>query len=190
MFKLSITGADNLVDVNQLKNLVNKYPNLELAILYLPEKEDVNRNPGIDWRNKFFNTIPKINTAIHLCGKIAFHTILSDDFEKSLLFKELKKTQRIQLNINARKDIFSIEDIHEIYKKLLSHDFEIILQYHERSKFWILPFLKEYNSKNIHILLDASLGKGIAPEKFTIPEELIPFNLPIGFAGGLNRNLK
>lgn len=186
MFKLSITGADNLVDVNQLKNLVNQYPDLELAILYFPEKENINRNPGFIWRLNFFDNIPKNNTAIHLCGEKVFNIILSNEFETTLLFKELQKTQRIQININARKDIFNNEDIHKIYKKLLSHGFEIILQYHERSKFWILPFLNDNASNKIHILLDSSLGKGIAPEKFTIPEELIQFNLPIGFAGGLN----
>ena len=51
MFKLSITGADNLVDINQLKSLVYQYTNLELAILYFPEKENINRNPGFIWRS-------------------------------------------------------------------------------------------------------------------------------------------
>ena len=186
MFKLSITGADNLVLPKTLKSMVEKYPHLELAILYFPEKENHNRNPGLLWRNEFFSMIPKENTAIHLCGKEVFDIILNENFELSTLFIELKKTQRIQININARKDIFSITDIQRIYTILLSYGFTLILQYHERSKEWILPYINETPIENVHILLDSSLGKGVAPEKFILPEELQKLSYPIGFAGGLN----
>lgn len=186
MFKLSITGADNLVPVDSLNSLVKAFPSLELAILYLPERENHPRNPGVEWRNKFFSNIPKENTAIHLCGQEAFNVILSPEFEHSSLFQELKKTSRIQLNINARKDIFSHAQVHAIYTILLKHDFTLILQYHERSKEWILPYISPKKIKNVHLLLDASLGKGVTPEKFEIPDELKKLDYPIGFAGGLN----
>lgn len=186
MFKLSITGADNLVPTQKLKEMVDQFPQLELAILYFPEKENQERNPGIEWRNDFFSIIPKENTAIHLCGQEVFETILSNTFESSQLFSELKKTARIQININARKNIFSIEDIQKIYTILLKNDFELILQYHERSKEWILPYIQGKHLNNVNILLDASLGKGIAPEKFLLPIELQSLGYPIGFAGGLN----
>lgn len=186
MFKLSITGADNLVSVADLKQMVQTYPSLELAVLYFPEKENQPRNPGLEWRNHFFDQIPKENTAIHLCGKDVFDTILSEDFETSSLFEELKKTERIQININARKNIFSHADIQHIYTKLLNHDFRLILQYHERSKEWILPYITQKNLENVHILLDSSLGKGVTPDTFEVPIELKNLNYPIGFAGGLN----
>lgn len=186
MFKLSITGADNLVPVADLKQMVQAYPSLELAVLYFPEKENQARNPGVEWRNEFFETIPKENTAIHLCGKDVFDTILSADFATSSVFQELKKTERIQININARKDIFSHEDIQQIYTILLQHGFTLILQYHERSKDWILPYITPKHLDNVHILLDASLGKGVTPDTFEVPEELKALNYPIGFAGGLN----
>lgn len=186
MFKLSITGADNLVSIDALQLMTQQFPQLELAILYFPEKENQFRNPGLDWRNEFFSKIPKENTAIHLCGQQVFETILSDEFKQSQLLSELKKTQRVQININARKDIFSHTDIQNIYSTLLQYDLNLILQYHERSKDWILPFIANKELQNIHILLDASLGKGVAPEKFEIPKELQSLNYPIGFAGGLN----
>lgn len=191
MFKLSITGPDNLVQQESLKLLTDKYSNLEWAILYFPEKENQNRNPGVEWRNKFFSIIPQKNTAIHLCGKEVFDIILSKEFEKSQLFSELKKANRIQININARKDIFTHKDVQSIYSILLSYGFTLILQYHERSKDWILPYLQQHSLENIHILLDSSLGKGIAPKTFAFPEELQNINCPIGFAGGLNpENIK
>lgn len=186
MFKISITGADDLVNIDSLNSFVTAYPQLELAILYFPEKESHPRNPGKQWRNKFFSVIPKKNTAIHLCGQEVFETILSNDFEHSEVFKELKKTERIQININARKDIFSHEDIQKIYTVLLSHNFTLILQYHNRSKDWILPYISEKKLDNVHILLDASLGKGVTPDIFEVPEQLRHLDYPIGFAGGLN----
>lgn len=186
MFKLSITGADNLVPIAELKQMIQNYPSLELAVLFFPEKENQARNPGVEWRNEFFATIPKENTAIHLCGKDVFDTILSANFENSSVFQELKKTQRIQININARKDIFSHDDIQQIYTTLLKYGFTLILQYHERSKDWILPYITPKYLENVHILLDASLGKGITPNTFEVPFELKNLNYPIGFAGGLN----
>ena len=187
MFQLSITGADNSVSVQKLQQLTKQFSNVEFAILYFPEKDNQPRNPGISWRNEFFSSISKKNTALHLCGKTVFEQILETSFYQSPLFKELQKAQRIQLNINARFDLFEHETIHKIYQKLLEHNFSIILQYNQRSKNWILPFLKNQNKdSSIHILLDSSLGKGVFTGIFEIPQELLEYSYPIGFAGGLN----
>ena len=179
MFKFSVTGADNNVDISELKKLVSQYPLLELAILYFPEKENVQRNPGLNWRNDFFNQISKENTAIHLCGQSVFDTILENDFENTIVFNELKKTSRIQININARKNIFTTEQIHNIYTILLKNEFNLILQYHERSKDWIIPFLIKNSQylNQIDILLDSSLGKGVTPVGMFHNEDKKTFNI-------------
>ena len=39
MFKFSVTGADNNVDISQLKTLVSQYPLLELAIYTFQRKK-------------------------------------------------------------------------------------------------------------------------------------------------------
>jgi phosphoribosylanthranilate isomerase len=179
--------TDNHVRIQSLHDLIQKFPLLELGILYFPEKENDPRNPGSAWRKEFFSTIPKKNTAIHLCGKNVFETILSASFSQSPLFLELQKAQRIQLNINARYDLFEHQSIHQIYSTLLEYGFTIILQYHQRSQSWILPFLeKNKEHPNIHLLLDSSLGRGVVVEKFEIPQELLSFDYPIAFAGGIN----
>jgi hypothetical protein len=186
MTHLSITGADNNVPISSLVDLISSNPQLELGVLYFLEKQNVERNPGFEWRTQFFQSIPKENTALHLCGKEVFDIILDKHFTDSDVYQELIKAQRIQLNINARKDIFTASQIHDIYNVLLEQNFTIILQYHERSKNWILPFIENQSSSNIHILLDSSLGKGISPESFFIPSELINTDFPLGFAGNLN----
>lgn len=186
MSKLSITGADDKVSIEALKKLAKRYPFLEHALLYFPEKEGAPRNPSKSWRQKFLKTIPKNQTAIHLCGEEAFNCIVDSHFKNSEFFNELKQYGRIQLNINARKDIFSHQFIHDVYNILLENNFKIILQYHERSKDWILPFLENYQGNNVDILLDASLGRGVTPSEFTIPEELKKYSYLIGIAGGIN----
>ncbi len=185
--KLSITGADNLVDVNDLKRLASKpYTfELELAILLMQEKQGVLRYPTFEWRQSLYQKIAKENMAIHLCGKDVFDEILQDDFEQSILLKELKSVNRIQININARNDIFSQEQIHSIYQKLLDHDLTIILQYHTRSHEYINDFLDSHSSNKIHILLDESLGKGMTPDHFMIPDCFYNYTSHIGFAGGI-----
>lgn len=186
MINLSITGADNNTNINELAALSQKYPQLELAVLYFPEKENIQRNPGVAWRQEFFKTIKKENTALHLCGKGVFDAILSKSFTSSKELKEFAQTSRIQININARHDIFTHNEIHTVYEKLLGEGFELILQYHERSRHWILPFIEKHTPQKVNILLDASLGKGITPKEFTAPKEVLELSYPIGFAGGLN----
>ncbi len=184
--KLSITGADNLVNIQDLKRIVNKYPHLELAILLLKEKEGTLRNPSAQWRRDFTAHINKKNSAIHLCGKQVFDEILSKNFENTDLFQELKAVGKIQININAKQDIFTVEQIHEIYHRLIGNDLKIILQYHSRSEDYIVDFLEKNYSSKVDILLDSSLGKGIVTTSFVVPERLQKFNLNIGFAGGIS----
>lgn len=188
MIRLSITGADNNTKINELTQLSEKHYGLELALLYFPEKENQNRNPGQTFRDEFFNQIKKENTALHLCGKKVFEEILSPYFTSTNVFKELQKASRLQLNINARFDLFSKLEIHTIYEKLLNEGFELILQYHTRSEHWILDFIEKRNNEKINILLDSSLGKGVYCENFVIPPPLMGYNYPLGFAGGLNEN--
>lgn len=185
--KLSITGADDLVSIPMLCALAFQYPQTEFGLLYLPEKEGAPRNPLKQWRMDFLKNMPKENTAIHLCGKIAFDEILSNDFVLSDYYFELKRYSRIQLNINSRADLFTTEQIHAVYDKLLQNNFNIILQYNPKSAQWIEPYLSGQNySKQVSILLDASLGKGVAVDNFDVPRHLAEQGYFIGFAGGIN----
>lgn len=187
MPKLSITGADDPVSIPMLCALAYQYPQTEFALLYLPEKEGAPRNPTKPWRMNFLKNMPKPNTAIHLCGKQAFDDVLASEFVMSDYFYELKRYSRIQLNINSRADIFNHEQIHAVYDKLVQNNFNIILQYNPKSSLWIEEYLsKAPNPEQISILLDASLGKGVAVDEFDVPQHLVDLGYFIGFAGGIN----
>ncbi len=186
---ISITGADDNTSITQLVELNKKFPYAEWGILYFPEKEGAKRNPTQTWRKEFLAQIPKDKTAIHLCGEDVFNQILASDFDSSELKIELSKFGRIQLNINARKlkNLFTDEQIATIYEKLLANDLHIIAQYNHISENAIKKFITnnkvDYNY--FDILLDSSLGKGVSPETWSVPEGL-GNEVTLGFAGGLN----
>lgn len=186
---ISITGADDNTSITDLVKISKSFPYAEWGILYYPEREGAKRNPTKDWRNQFITSIPKEKTAIHLCGEDVFKQILADDFDSSQLKSELAHFGRIQLNINSRKlkKFFTDEEIAQIYKKLLACKFHIIAQYNYISEKAITNFINTntVDYSRFDILLDSSLGKGISPDTWTVPNGLSK-NATLGFAGGLN----
>jgi hypothetical protein len=186
---ISITGADDNTSISELVEISKALPYAEWGILYYPEREGAKRNPTKDWRNQFLSSIPKEKTAIHLCGEDVFNEILADNFDTSELKLELSRFGRLQLNINARKlkNLFTDEQIAQIYKKLLACKFHIIAQYNHISEKAITDFINtntvDYNY--FDILLDSSLGKGVSPDTWSVPNGLSK-DATLGFAGGLN----
>jgi phosphoribosylanthranilate isomerase len=186
---ISITGADNNTSVGELVDISQDFPYVEWGLLYFPEKEGAKRNPTKDWRHQFLENIPKEKTAIHLCGDEVFRQILSQEFDSSELKNELARFGRIQLNINARKlkNLFTDDEINQIYEKLLACNFHIIAQYNHISENAINRFINTHNVdyKYFDILLDSSLGKGVSPDTWSVPKGLSK-EANLGFAGGLN----
>jgi hypothetical protein len=186
---ISITGADDNTSIEELAKISKEFSYAEWGILYYPERGGAKRNPTKDWRNQFLSAIPKEKTAIHLCGEDVFNEILADSFDNSELKSELNNYGRLQLNINARKlkNLFTDEEIAKIYKKLLASNFHIIAQYNHISEKAINDFIKNnvVDYDYFDILLDSSLGKGVSPEQWTVPEGLSP-EATLGLAGGLN----
>lgn len=191
MTKLSITGSDNKTDISFIQQLVKTNQEIELGLLYFLEKQGTVRNPDYACRAEIMKKIPKDRLSMHLCGDEIFRIILDDNYKDNIYYKELEGVNRIQLNINARRTNFSHNEIVKIYSRLLDNGYNIIIQYHEKSKEWILPFLNEkaslYRPEQLNILLDSSLGRGIVADIFEIPKELQNYiHLNFGFAGGLN----
>lgn len=193
MINLSITGADNKVSVKELSAIAKENSNVEFGVLYLLERQGVNRNPDYAWRQDYFNAMPKEQTSLHLCAAQAFQDLLRDDFQFFKndygfnVFNELKQANRIQLNINSRHQIFSVEEIHKIYTRLLENGLRIIVQYNDNSKKWIDPYVLNSSFKDqIDILLDSSLGRGVVSETFELPEVFKGMSFKYGLAGGVN----
>ncbi len=133
---ISLTGADDPVDISALKKLSDNYPLVEWALLYMPEREGKVRTPSTAWRTQALAELPRC--AMHLCMKTAFEQVLAQD--KTLL-AELKQCSRVQLNINAGRILFSDNEVFIISTLLLQHGITQILQYNAQSAAGIQLFL-------------------------------------------------
>lgn len=180
---VSLTGADDCVAPEALAALSAQYPFAEWAILYFPEKDGTPRNPSAPWREKFL-ALDLPYTAAHLCGTRVFHALLDPELAQSVI-SDLSRYRRIQLNINARRQDFTDEEVLAIYRTLHQAGLRLILQHHAGSERVIEQFLydlDEEGMKRVDILFDASKGTGQRPDAWPAPHR---FNLFCGYAGGL-----
>lgn len=170
---VSLTGADNKVNIADLEHLSEQYPFFECAILMFPEREGKSRNPTIDWRESFYNSKVK-NRAIHLCGSI-INKLANKDED---LIAELMNVQRVQINLkpqwSSNELLLQLVSVVESLPQI-----EFITQYNENNK----EYFSYWDSvKNHSYLYDSSLGKGLAPEDW-LPPVLYKRT---GYAGGLS----
>lgn len=169
---VSLTGADNDVDIRYLEQFSESYPFYECAILMFPEREGLARNPTVDWRHTFYQSKVK-NRALHLCGS-AINKLAHRDSD---LLKELENFQRVQINLKTQWATDElVGQLVEVVESLPHIQF--ITQHNPLNA----PYFKFWDSvKNHGYLYDASLGKGLAPDLWLPPIQ----GKPTGYAGGL-----
>lgn len=180
--RVSLTGPDDNTDIEALAALAHKYPFVEWALLYFPEREGVARNPSQSWRKRFFDRRMPGASAVHLCGQVAFLELLGDSLPTELL-----QANRLQLNINARVESFTPLEVQSIYRAALQTGKDIILQLHPGSEKAIRCFLSDLTTEELartHILVDASRGRGEQPDAWQHPTDLSPAMW--GYAGGIS----
>lgn len=180
---ISFTGADDATNVDQLVALdqQSKLP-IEWALLILQEKEGQARNPTAETRTKIRKAVK--HCAAHLCGELAFKQLAREDqlYGRTPLIDELKTYDRVQVNINARKQTFSPASVYKIYEILHLRGIKTIFQYYDEAAEGIDLFMEQHPNKLHHVLFDASKGKGVTPSDWPIP-----FYIDYcGYAGGIN----
>lgn len=198
-----------------LKAATQKATLVEIGLLVFPEKMGKPRNPSYATRHAIRNSMTTaahlcgrvIFNAILQADKN--RSALSVHFEP--LLKELAEYNRVQVNINARDNVrqFTEDEVHRVWIWLLTNTKgRVILQYHERSAPVIRSFIDKMNKdefrkelgaigiffnpfdrwkERIQILVDGSQGRGIVPNRWTIPVEDVEWmkEFAIGQAGGL-----
>jgi len=171
--KISFTGVDDTTEVADLVALSNEsiFP-IEYGILINLGKEGP-RYPSATQRQKVLSE--NLFTAAHLCGASTFEYILYSGLDNSF-GQELFQYDRIQVNINARKDDFTSEQVVKVFETLQDFGLKTIFQYYEKSK----RLLDLVGSTDV--LFDSSRGLGILAENWSDP---LP-GYSCGYAGGLN----
>ena len=212
-FKCTFTGVDESTSFIELSNLIRAFPFIEFGILFSYSRAGKEpRYPSLDFIKEFatwakaFNTdtsgLDQISIALHICGQAAkdcLQVTEPSDERFATLKALIPSFDRVQLNINLKefeldwlkKSIeivdrgwsnamvgWKLESLGKEYKR------PFIIQYNDNNAAMIDFILPRYLNTYLHVLKDASGGKGVVIDDFSIPKAAT--RCGIGFAGGLN----
>lgn len=162
---ITVTGADEQTDLAELGKL-----DCEVGILYSATPEGRNRYPRLSWIEEALEFLP--NASLHVCGKTARDQVVNARPE---ITRAVNAAKRIQVNGTLTTT--------QVYVLLARYEKPIITQHNALNDH--LCFIR--NNERHELLVDASGGRGISPEKWELPDT----NKVVGFAGGLGpMNLK
>jgi phosphoribosylanthranilate isomerase len=126
-------------------------------------------------------------SALHLCGQSIFRDLL-DPARRPSVLSELSRYSRIQVNINARDVFFQPAEVFSIYRILLDAGLSIMIQLHDDVRALVDRFVNTLTSEEVsrvHILFDASKGKGLLASSWSEPYLHHHGAFFCGYAGGL-----
>lgn len=169
--RVTLTGADDTTDPQDLAAIASERPWVEFAILLSLTQQGNDRYPSQSWRKKFAqSSLPRVQRAIHLCGRIVLQFF--DGTIASEHIAEIEAVRRVQLNFSAvqlpQGDLSKLQDCLMTWCERIP-DLEFIIQYnHDNAE---LPgrLNREGLQSRLSFLADASGGRGIAPLKWPAP---------------------
>lgn len=180
---VTLTGADQTVEPEQLLEISKEFPEVEWAILFSQSKSGVSRYPSLDWVEKLVSLAleTKINLSAHLCGKwvdlaIKGSCIFFQDERWNSVFG------RVQFNLSKNRLSSVINNDSEIFKVCSELKQHCILG----GNFSSLNIdAQKFLSNNLHPLFDASGGNGVLTKVWPTSWVFEGHPLFCGYAGGL-----
>ena len=183
--RVSITGADDLIDPEYLIDLSLEFPFVEWAILVSRSQENNYRFPSRTWCRRFAALVnaanltkgTSINVATHVCGSWV-RELLVGDLRWDDLPDVLDVSKRVQINTYSEMNPHN-------YRRFLANlrdlpNKEFIFQLDGVNNYLVLETVWEISIQGAG-LFDTSAGAGILPARW--PTILHPYSC--GFAGGL-----
>lgn len=177
---VTLTGADDRTNPEDLATISVKYSFVEWAILFSQSKAGVPRYPSLDWVLHFVECADRnsMQLSAHLCGKW-----VDDAMSGNLTF--LKNYDfnfnRIQLNLSRDR-------LQQAIGSSVWHcDFkgkQIIFGGPYQKTNLSFP-IEKYAQFNVSPLFDTSGGRGLEPSIWPKPFEFDGSTLLCGYAGGL-----
>lgn len=168
---ITLTGADEAVNLKELRELYKLSSVVELGFLYWDEKQGTPRYPSQDWIRLALKQCPHGAKSLHLCGEAVEKFVAGDREILSLsnLFN------RVQLNFLAKTVSFTPEALSEA----IMHFGRPVITQHNAAN-------REFNFKvaapNHQLLLDGSMGQGKLPDVWPP----VVAGRKCGYAGGLS----
>lgn len=188
--RVTITGADDSVNVKQLVDLFQEFPFVEWGILASSGRMGSPRFPSAAWLNDLCETSfthnYKMQLSLHLCGKVVRQLLMGIDEIKERAL--LVPFQRIQLNFHGEGSPCYPSNFFE--SLLAFGDKQIIFQIDgARGNVYLESILSRELGRRVDAvgLFDASGGAGVLPEKWPHPRYVLGsyWNYH-GYAGGLS----
>ena len=150
---ITLTGADEAVDLKELRELHKVSALAELGFLYWPELQGTPRFPSQDWIKLALKQCPHGAKSLHLCSS-AVEGFVAGDLE---ILSLAKLFNRVQLNFIAKAASFTPEELSEA----IMHFGRPVITQHNAAN-------REFNFKvaapNHQLLLDSSMGQGKLPD--------------------------
>jgi len=176
---VTMTGADNSIDPNKLKDISFDFPFVEWGILFSKSKKGKSRYPSSKWIKSFLKVAEKneINISCHICGSW-IDDILNGDFTMLKEIPEVvKKFKRIQLNFHGGS--VDKNNYQKIFDQLSKLDAQYIFQVDNADNELFNAAVKY--GLNASCVFDLSHGTGVSPDEW--PEKAK--GQFCGYAGGL-----
>lgn len=174
--RVTVTGADDSVRVEDLVKIQEEYPFVEWGILLSKSSEGGYRFPSLEWINVLNAVAKKLTLSGHLCGKWVRDICGGKEtlFEERPQFKGL--FDRYQLNFHAYAH--KIKSTHSFILALKSLKAKIILQFDNVNN----DLLNDLRLCEVDAspLFDTSGGAGVLPNHWP---NAIGY---CGYAGGLS----
>lgn len=169
-WRVTVTGADDRVDIGELVKLSQEFPFVEWGILWAG-KDERPRYPGMAWKEAFALAVEAygLNASAHLCG------ILAREAAAGRYWPPLPGYRRAQINGWLPSD-----DSGPLAKG--AEWLGIILQAPSAEAFAAAEaYQRQFPFYRIEVLFDASAGKGIVAPAWPDPST----RLRLGYAGGI-----
>lgn len=181
---VTITGADDDVDLLFLDDMTSRFPHVEWGILLSEKRKGTPRYPSDKWLATLTDTFyTKFDSSFsaHLCGSMCEKLI--DSGGETYISGELvehtvpKLFSRLQLNSYPEMSQH-VASVNNLASYVSEHGIEIILPIPNET---VLANSRRTFLNNVALLYDGSRGKGVIPSEWPQPEQ----NRYVGYAGGI-----
>ncbi len=185
--RVTVTGADNSVDVSDLTDIAAKYPFVEFGILLSRSRQGGHpRFPSVGWLQEFVAQFEGsgIKCSGHICGRWVTE-ILGGAVWPTIEFDKISPAidtvfNRWQLNTHGEHHLWT-DALARVLWQRRRLDQKIIFQYDNANTMPIESVFRD-GWDNVEALFDLSHGAGVLPQNW--PHPLI--HIPCGYAGGLS----
>lgn len=183
---VTITGADDSVNPEDLVALSEKFPFVEWGILLSRSQMGGKRFPSAKWMDSLLLQVDKLKLAGHLCGSWLNNLM---NFNQHEFIDELslwEHFKRVQLNFHGEKFDINPDTLQTLRNQTWKHSKKFIVQMDNINN----ELYERLNHAGVLAqgLFDLSHGTGVLPEEWP---EVVPSMNPKayrGYAGGLGAN--